>query len=134
MTEIPPSLMWRISDIGEGYFAGILAANDGNETPDPELSKLLDIPNPQIIYPTLTTMTPRDNLSISSEQVELPTRLMLGSWATNMDFFVARSEYLGRIGLGWGEPEIVPFLDMIAGGEPSPFEEETMRRLIDDDN
>jgi len=121
MTTMPETLSWRITDHEGDYFAGVLCSGSldaqlgGRETADQKLSALLDIPNPQVIYPTLSHIDTPDTKDgeRSSADIELVTHLMLGSWSTNMDILVDLADLIGARCTGWGNPGVGAFRNIV---------------------
>lgn len=109
MSPVSERLMWRISDLGEGWLAGVLSTNN-----DPELTELLGVPNPQTIYPTLSLLE-RNPAATVNDTISVSTELMLGTWGRNMDLFIVAQEVTKEFTHGWGEPIVKHFSDIADG-------------------
>lgn len=125
-------ITWVISDLTEGHFAGILFGREGSDgdaviRPNPDLSVVLAIPNPQVSYPALTRLDDSIKVQLEDERqpdIELTTDLMMGNSGYNMDTLVARAEERGFKYTGWGNPGVKAFLDITSGGAMSSIEQQ----------
>ncbi len=116
-------LYWRISDLEEGWMAGVLGiANgmDGNYenrkslAAQSALSLLINSHSPQPLYPTLSNLCgvkPGQEI----ETLSIPTSVILGDWGRNMDAFIVGQELREKFTHGWGEPTVRDFQDTANG-------------------